>query len=292
LGAIFLGLLIPLGIIYVRDLLDNKVHGLKDLEKFHLPSIGEIPFNTEKENIVALKHANTGISEAFRLMRTNINFMIDQSITGGKVIFITSTVAKEGKTFTSINLAHSIAHSGKKTVVVGLDLRAPKIKQYLDLTNNIGVSNYIVKSEITLDDITVHAKESENLDYIISGEIPPNPSELLMRDRLEELFTELRAKYDFIIVDTAPVGLVADTLHTSRLADIVLYVVRANLIDKRMLSIPQRLYKDKKLGNMAILVNGTDLKGKGYGYGYGYGYGQGYGDTIQKKKSFFSRLRK
>jgi capsular exopolysaccharide synthesis family protein len=213
---------------------------------------------------------------------------LDPNKKDGKVIFVTSTVASEGKTFTTINLGHSIAHSGKKTVVIGLDLRAPKLKQYLNIPQTTGVSNYIVKTDLVLKDILIQSEENEHLSYILSGDIPPNPSELLMRDRLTDLFEQLKKEFDYILVDTAPVGLVADTLHTSPMADLVLYVVRAKLIDKRMLNIPVNLYKDKKLGNMAILVNGTDIKRSQYGYGYGYGYGQ----DLKKKKGFLGWFKK
>jgi len=143
-------------IIYLRDVLDNKVHVIKDLEKLNLPTIGEIPLNEEGAEIVATKHTNTGIAEAFRLIRTNINFLLDPNKKGGKIIFVTSTVASEGKTFTSINLEHSIAHSGKKkTVVIGLDLRAPKLKQYIGIAQTTSVSNYIVKTDLVLKDIII-----------------------------------------------------------------------------------------------------------------------------------------
>jgi len=291
--AVALGLLIPFGLIYLKYLLDSKVHGLHDLIKFKIPAIGEVPKGDDTgRTIVATKNARTHIAESFRMIRTNLTFLLDNDKKGSKVIMVTSSIAGEGKTFISINIGHTLSHSDKKVVVIGLDLRAPKIARYVDVAKTVGVTNYIVKEDLTFDDIVIHDPGNANLDYIISGDIPPNPSELLLRERLVELIDIAKSRYDYVILDTAPVALVADSLHVHKFADIVVYVARAEHLDRRMLSIPASLYHDKKMPNMAVLVNATDLTGKGYGYGYGYGYGGSgneYFDKPSKKKRKFRK---
>jgi capsular exopolysaccharide synthesis family protein len=278
LAALLLGLTLPIAVIYGRTLLDTKVHSLQDLAKFKIPALGEIPKGNDQERaIVATKNARTHIAEAFRMVRTNLAYMLEQEQGGNKTLMVTSSISGEGKTFISINIGHSLAHSDKKTLVIGLDLRAPKISRYLDLTKTVGVTNYIVSPELSFDELVIHDSGNPNLDYIISGDIPPNPSELLLRPRLTELINEAKRRYDYVVIDSAPLGLVSDALHVNQLADLVVYVARAEYLDRRMLSIPAGLYHDKKIPNMAVLVNATDLMGKGYGYGYGYGSGYGYG---------------
>jgi capsular exopolysaccharide synthesis family protein len=292
LGALLVGLLIPIGIVYIRGILDTKVHGIKDLDKFQLQGIGEIPFNEGNDQIVSTKDSNNRISEAFRLLRTNINFMLEEN-KKSHVILVTSTIAGEGKTFTSINLAHALSHSGKKTVLVGLDLRAPKLKDYLGIEGDKGVSNYIVNPELTLKDILVPVEENPYLKYIFSGDIPPNPAELLMRNRFNNLILELREQFEYIILDTAPVGLVSDTLTLSNNCDLMLYVVRAYKLDKRLLSFPKNLISHKKVANLAVLINGVKNNDIGYGYGYGYGYGASnsayYGEEKSPKIPFWRK---
>ena len=205
LGALLLGLLIPAGTIYLRDLLDNKVHSKKDLEKYNLPHLANIPLSKENEKLVALNNPRSVLSEAFRILRTNVSFLFDGTKEKGNTLFVTSTIAAEGKTFVSLNIAHSLALTGKKVVVVGLDLRAPKLLQYLDLPlSKKGASDYIVNHQLTIEDVTFAIPGTENLDIIASGTTPPNPSELLMKPRLNELFEKLKLEYDYIVVDTAP----------------------------------------------------------------------------------------
>lgn len=291
-GALIFGLFLPFSIIYLRDLLDTKVHSHKDVDKFNIPQVGNVPLNNVAEKLVALENPRSMISEAFRILRTNVSFLFTTQKEKGNTIFVTSTIAAEGKTFVSMNLAHTLSLTGKKTVIVGLDLRAPKLLQYMDLPlTGKGVSNYIIDQNLKVSDIVKPVAGTENLYLLPSGSTPPNPSELLMKPRLEELFNELKSMYDYVIVDTAPVSLVTDTLTVAHLADISLYVVRADKLDKRMLEVPSRLYKEKKLKNLAVVINGIGTKGKsyGYGFGYGYGYGYGYGETEQKKGFKFWR---
>ena len=287
LVALLLGVIIPFIVIYLIDLLDSKVHTRKDIEELtNIPFLGDIPHSETKEKIVINSAARSSTAEAFRLIRTNLDFMLSHKSTEyGKTIFVTSTTSGEGKSFTSINIAASLSLSGKKVILVGMDLRAPKITEYLEIADRKGVSNYITNEEITLDSLKFSIDEIPNLDIIASGAIPPNPAELLMTGKVGSIFTELKQNYDYVIIDTAPVNLVTDTLLISKYADMVLYVARANYLDKRMLVVPQTLYTDKKLPNLAIVLNDTDMK---RGYGYGYGYGLPEEDTKPWYKKIFS----
>ncbi len=270
LAAILLGLLIPTVIIYLKNILDTKVHDEKDLFKLKIPYMGDIPESKIKKSNFIKDGDTTNLAEAFRYTRTNLGFMLD-SKKYGKTIFVTSTIKHEGKTFTAINLAFSLAISGKKTLLLGMDLRAPAITKYLKFEDKLGVSNYIKDNMLTIDDIVLRQAIFSNLDIINSGDIPPNPVELLMSKRVEEIFKFAKENYEYIIVDTAPVGLVTDTIQISKYGDMTIYVIKANFLDKRMLHIPEKLYKEQKLPNMAILINGSDHSKDSYGYGYGYG---------------------
>lgn len=270
LGFIIIGGLIPFLIIYFKDLLDTKVHDENDIKKLRIPYIGDIPLSSSKKDLYISDVDDSNIAEAFRYVRTNINFMLD-SKDNGKVVFVTSTQGGEGKTFTAINLASSLAVSGKKTLLLAMDLRAPKISKYLNIEDMLGVTNFIKNDELSVIDIIEKQTKFDNLHIINSGDIPPNPVELLMSKRVSELFEYIKDKYEYVIVDTAPVGMVTDTIQISKFADLSLYVVKANYLDKRMLHIPEKFHKEKKLTNMAILINGSDHSKGAYGYGYGYG---------------------
>ena len=208
-----------------------------------------------------------------------------------KSIFITSTISNEGKSFIALNLAATLGLSGKKVALIGLDLRAPKILQYINEKKSTGVTSYIVDSSISLKDISIQIPEIENLTIIPSGPIPPNPAELLMSERLTELFEDIKQQYDYIVVDTAPVGLVADSLLLNKYADMFIYVARANYLDKRLLHIPENLYNEEKLKNMTLLLNCSDYK-RNYGYGYSYGYDEDTSYLSNSKKSWFRKFWK
>ena len=289
LMALAVGLLIPFILIYIRMLLDSKFHNRKDLEdNLNIPYLGDIPHAESSDKVIVKKDNRTSTAEAFRILRTNLNFMLPKTGegSGAKVLFVTSTIAGEGKSFVSINLAASLALTNKKVLLLGLDLRAPKITEYLGIAYRKGVTNYILDDKLNVDDLKFTIPQVENVDFISSGVIPPNPSELLSNYRVKELFEIVKKDYDFVIVDTAPVALVADTLLIADFADMFLYVARANFVDKRMLIVPKKLYEEKKLPNMAILLNDTDSE-RGYGYSYGY-------EKESKKsyyKTFFSLLK-
>lgn len=283
--SLLAGVLLPVLFFYLADLLDTKVHGKKDIDKVRLPYLGDIPLSNAKNKIVVSRTDNSGIAEAFRLLRTNVDFMLGSGKTSGKVIFVTSTIGQEGKSFVALNLAASLAISGKKTLLVGMDLRAPKILKYLNLEDRKGLTDLIMSGNLAPADYVFRTKELEELNILPSGSIPPNPAELLMNPHVKELFDLLKQQYDYLIVDTAPVGMVTDTLLLSAYADAFVYVVRANYLDKRLLSIAETAYKEKRLSNMAVLINGSDHS-KGYGYGYGYG---GYGYGADKPRRWWHR---
>jgi len=273
LAALIVGLFLPIAFIYLKDLLDTKVHTKEDLEKHvKAPYIGDIPkSNGKKKSRLVGKVDYSPKAEAFRMIRTNIDFMLQGKTDGkAKTIFVTSTTAQEGKSHTSVNLSNSMSFSEKKVLLVETDIRVPKIKEYLNLKSKKGLTDYISDNSLTIENVTAKVKGNEYLHVIPAGTIPPNPTALLMNDRVQSLFNEVKDNYDYIVVDTAAVGLVTDTLLISNLADMCIYVVNASKLDKRQLHVAQTMYEEKRLPNMSMLLNETE-KRKGYGYGYGYG---------------------
>lgn len=262
--------MIPFVVIYVNDLLDNKLKSRLDLDGItNIPFIGDIPTSDSPFEIMK-PNSRTSSAEALRIIRSNLDFMINKE-TGNhaKTIFVTSTVPKEGKTFVSANLAATFALSGGKVLLIGMDIRSPRLRKYLE-TPEIGVTNYLSSNELKLEDLITKQEGYDNFYVLSSGNIPPNPAELLMSKKVETFFESLKSKYDYIIVDTAPVSVVADTILIAKYADCFVYVFRANFLGKRMISIPNSLYEDKKLPNMCLLLNDTNIKiGNGFGYGYG-----------------------
>lgn len=287
IAAVILGLAIPMGFIYVADLLNTKIYRKEDLLAIlDIPYLGDIPRTSSKQKLVQ-KVDYSPKAEAFRIVRSNIDFILANVNDRGKRLFVTSTRAQEGKSHTSTNLATSISFSDKKVLLIEMDIRVPKILDYLGLKSDkkIGLSDYIADKSIRPQDIIVRHKDNSYLDIIPSGSIPPNPSELLMNDRVAELFNYFDKKYDYIVVDTSAVGIVSDTLLISKYADMFVYVVSADGIDKRLLKhVAQPLYDENRLPNMTMLLNGTKTGKKGYGYGYGYG-----NNPSKKKKKWFQR---
>lgn len=296
LGALLAGLLIPFLIIFVLDLLDTKVKNRQDIEaSLSIPFLGDIPKSENQDELINASSRSSS-AEAIRIVRTNLEFMLNNVPDGkAKTIFITSTLPKEGKTFVAINLASTIALSGKKVLLIGLDIRNPKIDKYVNIPSK-GLTNYLAKPNEKIEDYIVKLDNFENYYVLPSGLIPPNPVDLLMSPKMKDLFENLNNQYEYIIVDTAPVSLVTDTLLVAKYADLFVYVMRANYLDKRLLKIAESFYQEKKLPNMAVLLNDTIWRktyGYGYGYAYGYGYGYGYGEDITvQKKSWKERLFK
>ncbi|KQS48652.1 tyrosine protein kinase [Flavobacterium sp. Leaf359] len=271
--ALVIGLAIPAAIIYLQELLNTKIKSRLDIEKrLAIPFLGDVPKSDSHEEMINT-NSRSGSAEAIRIVRTNLEFMLTGTSTErGKVIFVTSTIPGEGKTFISVNLAGTIALSGKKVLLVGMDIRNPKLAEYIPIRSE-GVTNYLSKQDKDLSSYITRLDNFEDFHVLSSGVIPPNPVELLMNDKINKMFAELKETYDYIIVDTAPVSVVTDTLLIAKNADAFIYVVRANYLDKRLLHIPEMFYNQKKLPNMSLVLNATEVMNKGYGYGYGYGYG-------------------
>ena len=269
-AALLIGLLIPAGIIFLLDFLDTKIKSRLDLEgKTVIPFIGDVP-TSESPNEIIQSESRTSSAEALRIIRTNLEFMLSKVPEGiAKTIFLTSTFPKEGKTFVSVNLAATFALSGKKVLLIGMDIRNPRLDEYLTIPER-GFTNYLSSNDLKIEDLIVKYPGYEDFHILPAGIIPPNPAELLMNKKVDALFETLKKQYDYIIVDTAPVSLVTDTLLIAKNADTFIYVARANFLEKKMLDIPNGLYRDQKLPNMCLLLNDTDST-KGYGYGYGYG---------------------
>jgi capsular exopolysaccharide synthesis family protein len=272
--AFALGLLLPLLIIYLLDLFNTSIRNKDELLKLNIPYLGELPSIRGSSKLVVKVNDKSSSSEAFRSIRTNIAFMLDNSKASGQMLFVTSSLAREGKTFVAINLAAIFAASEKKVLLIGLDLRRQKLLDYLGLPHKKGLTNHLIDSQSTIDDFIFPLEGYDNLFVLPAGDIPPNPAELLMSDRVGEVFNELKTKFEYIIVDTAPSGLVTDTLLAAKHADAVIYLIRAGHTDKRTLHIPEGFHREKKLPNMALLLNDAP-KSASYGYPYGYSYSYG-----------------
>ena len=272
LAALVFGIAIPIGLIYLFNLLDFKIHSVEDVKKVvDVPHIGDIPKAKSKNDGIIKSVDYSAKAEAFRMVRTNLDFFLHDVKNRGKVIFVTSTTSKEGKSHTSINLAASLSYSNNKVLIIESDIRVPSSSKYLDVRNDIGLTNFITDTALNPKDVIQQAdSKNENLFILPSGTIPPNPSELLLSDRVETLFDAVKKDFDYIVVDTAAVGLVTDTLLLTKFSDLFIYVVRAGYLDKRKLHVLETMVADKKLPNLTVLVNNLAHK-KGYGYGYGYG---------------------
>lgn len=283
--AILVGLLLPVIIIYIIELLNDKVTTKSDVTKVtDAPILGEIGHSVDNKVLLFPQKSRTVVAEQFRILRTNLKFIL-----GGKqetpTILITSSFSGEGKSYVSINLGATLALSGKRTVILEFDLRKPKIMEGVEMAKGYGLTNYLVGSG-KMQDLPKPVPQIENLFVIPCGPVPPNPSEILLTAGISELFTWLKKEFDVIVIDTAPVGLVSDALSLSQYADCCLYVIRQRHTFKRQLNFINDLYKDKKLPQMGLLVNDVITQGSRgyYGYGggsYSYGYGYGYGKNGQ-----------
>ena len=285
--GLLVGIALPGAVCLAILFMDTRVHGRKDIEGVtSVPYLGEIPLDKEamkdhRKKVMAVKEQGDDIvSEAFRILRTNMAFLSKKD-KPAQVITFTSFNIGAGKTFIARNLSMSLAYMKKRVVMVDLDIRKGTLSRHFG-HYHVGVTNYLSDNTVKVDDIIQH---QEGFDLIPAGILAPNPAELLMDNRLDELMCELRTRYDYIIADNVPVGLIADATIANRIADLTIFVVRAGKLDRRQLPDIEKLYQEKKLKNMALVLNGANPERHGYGYSYGYGYGYGYG--TKKKKTFF-----
>ena len=279
--ALVLGVGIPVGIIYLIELTKFKIEGRADVEKLtSVPIIGDIPLTDEKNDkngsIAVFENKNNLMSETFRNIRTNLQFMLDND---QKVILVTSTISGEGKSFVSANLAISLSLLGKKVVIVGLDIRKPGLNKVFQLSNKErGITQYLSNPETDLMELVQPSDINKNLFILPGGAVPPNPTELLARNGLDKAIEILKQNFDYVIMDTAPIGMVTDTLLVGRVADLSVYVCRADYTHKAEYTLINELAIEKKLSKLCTVINGVDLKKRKYGYYYGYGkYGKYYG---------------
>lgn len=292
--AFLLGLMFPAGCILLRENMNTTVRGRKDIARLAVPFIGEIPLDTsgkkkrllrkqeeDEKRIVVKEGSRNVMNEAFRVLRTNMEFM---SGNGTEVILLTSFNPGSGKTFLTVNIAASLAIKGKRVLVIDGDLRHGSLSSYIG-SPGIGLSDYLAKRTDDLKEI-IHKVDARyvGLDMIPVGTMPPNPTELLSGEYMRELVTEMRARYDCLLIDCPPVDIVADTQILEKVTDRTFFVIRAGLMERNMLPEVESLYKQKKLKNMAVILNGTENESGRYGYRYGYKYGYryGYGDKEQE----------
>ncbi|WP_299708101.1 tyrosine-protein kinase [uncultured Pontibacter sp.] len=276
--AILLGLGLPLAFVYVRDLFNDKVETLHEVKQATAtPVLGEISHSDYPEKLVVKENSRSAVTELFRLVRTNLQF----STVGkeNKVILVTSSMSGEGKTFFSINLGASLALTGKRVVLVNFDLRKPRLMQDIGLSNEVGITNFIITDKLSVSDILTPVQEVPGLYAIGSGPIPPNPAELMLSSKVQFLLEELKDSFDYILIDTAPVGQVADAFTIAPYANSSVYIIRYGYTRKNQVEIIDDIYKTDKLKHPMIILN--DAK-KENGYGYGYAYGYGYGETEPK----------
>lgn len=288
-----LGLAVPFTILYLREMFDTTVRGKRDIERFtRVPYLGDIPLfeGRTKRGVAVRENGRDNVSEAFRIIRTNMGFM--NTFEGKQqVLQITSSNAHAGKTFVSTNLGMTLAFSGNKVLMIDLDLRRRTLSKHMGQRNNPnGVSKFISDKSVKISDIIAKSEMHENFDFIYAGLQPPNPAEMLLSSRLDELIAACREKYDYIIIDSVPAMVIADALITSRVADLSLYVVREGLLDRRQLPDIEALYREKKLRNMCIILNGSSEHSHRYGYGYGYTYTYSDADSDDEPQSAFRRF--
>ena len=285
--AFALGLLIPVVIIFMRENMNTRVRGRKDLESVTVPFIGEIPLFTRKKKgifgkkpqevktVVVKEGSRDIINEAFRVLRTNLEFMTGKDKTSN-VIIVTSFNPGSGKSFLTMNIAVSFAIKGKKVLVIDGDLRHGSASSYIDSPAK-GLSDYLGGRIDNLNEIIVSDPKQKSMDILPVGTIPPNPTELLFDERLKQVIDTVRGQYDYVLIDCPPIELVADTQIIEKLADRTIFVVRAGLLERSMLAELEKIYGEKKYKNMSLILNGTEGSGGLYGYRYGYRYGYHYG---------------
>jgi len=280
--GLFIGFILPIILVFIRELARTKIEDLKFLEsKLKIPILASILFNKSDTNLVVLNKGKSGIAEGFRSLRANLKFVLqkDEQIT----MMVTSTISGEGKTFCAINLASVYSLTGKKTILVGCDMRKPKIFEDFNLSNDKGLSNYLSGQEKDLKTV-IRKTNFNNLDLLLAGPIPPNPAELLYSENFRRLIDELKKEYDVVILDTPPVGLVSETLDLLSYVDLTIFVFRQDYSQRGFVQNLNDLKLSKGVKNIYAVFNCVDGSKKNYGYGYTYGYGHNYGYYEDEKK--------
>ncbi|GAA4816922.1 GumC family protein [Litoribaculum gwangyangense] len=269
MGALIFGLFIPFVWVFLKDKLNTKILEKEDIEAItNTPILGKIPSSMEKDVVVVTGHKASAVAELFRLMRHNLKFLSQGK--NNQVIMVTSGKPGEGKTFVSINIGASLAITGKKVVVLGFDLRLPKLMKNMNLDYEYGLSDFIVDSKKSVDDLIVPYEKEKNLFFIGSGPIPPNPGELMLHERVGELLEDLKDKFDYVIIDTPPIGKVADAYSLNPYIDSTLFVVRFNYTKKEELNVINEITENKRLKQPMIVFNDVKMEKSGvYSYGYG-----------------------
>lgn len=270
--GIFLGILIPALIIFLKDYFNNKIQTKEDVEGItSIPLIGNIAFSKKKGDILTQVYPRAPITEAFRAVRTRLDYMKNGS--EKQTILVTSSSPGEGKSFCAINMAGILALAGRKTIVLGFDLRKPQLKEYLDVPDEVGITNYLI-GKTSLDEV-IQPTQYKNLDCIVSGAIPPYPAELIDSKETKTLFDELGKRYDCIVIDSSPMGIVTDAILLSSYASVNLFVVRHQFTHKQFFEQNMKILQESNIHNVGLVMNG--IKSKGYMHAYSYGYGYGYG---------------
>lgn len=268
--ALLIGLIVPCLLLYLRRLFRTKFDDIQELRALtDIPVVGEICKDKNAENLVVTPGSSTPTTELFRMVRSSLQFMTAGD--GCHTILVTSTRPGEGKSFISVNLAASFAITGKRVVLLGMDIRNPQLGNYLGLKHNAGITNILADPSLSIDSIIMSSPRVQGCDVILAGPVPPNPSELLSSAAVDKLFAELRERYDYIIIDSAPSGMVSDTLSLGHVADMTLYVTRADYTLRRDVTFVNNLSTDNRLPRIALVLNGVPMRAKAYGYGYGYG---------------------
>ncbi|MGI9527953.1 MAG: GumC family protein, partial [Weeksellaceae bacterium] len=295
-GALALGLILPLAFIYIKELLKNKIENREDLEELvrNHAIVGEIPrANAMIDKYDTVDNDLGPLSEAFRIMRTNVEFIAKKVNTlddKGTVVLVTSSIKGEGKTFISMNYAHTLGHiRNKKTIIIGADIRNPQLHRYENIDKNVkGLTEYLYDDEVLNHKDFIHPSKSNPQTHIMfSGSIPPNPTEILMSEKFGELIHKLKLEYDYIVIDSAPLVLVSDTYHISNYADLTLYITRSEYTPKNVLQVPLEAEQKNRINNLCFVINDISSAQSGYAYGYKYNYGYGYGYGQNSKKNSY-----
>jgi capsular exopolysaccharide synthesis family protein len=280
--GVLIGLVIPLLVFIFLEFINNKVQSKEDIDRVtSIPFIGGVGHNGKRSNLTVKEKPKSGLAESFRALRSNLNFFTGNSVK--KVFMVTSSISGEGKTFTTINLATVFAMSGKKTLIVGADMRRPKIFQDFNRSNDQGLSTYL--SGISHFDQVVQTTEIENLFLVSGGPVPPNPSELLLTNKFEEFINKSLEVFDFVLIDTPPLALVTDAFVMSKFVDHTVFVMRQNYSPREFVLSINDYYKSGKMKNISILLNDIYKSGLGYGYSQSYDYGYHYGYAYGRKKN-------